>query len=255
MKIKRFTALLLSALMIFSLASCSKEPEAPVPEVTDSVFTKEYTNSDSAVSATFNSTIPAVDTVTFPQLENFNNFCGEFQLSTESGISTMLLNNLCSPDNLLTTEISYETTYLTAEYISVKLQSKMVWSSEPEDEFFEVKCCVFNVKTGEQMSLEDFSYNKKDYIIPKCAEHLTELILANRNADISSGYLIPDTDQAKIESLIDSEAGFYLTDGGIGFIFRQGYIALNFAGVRSFELAYDEISYLLNLLPEPITEE
>ncbi len=254
MKIKKIIALCLSALLLFSLASCSKEPEEPIPEITDTVFTQEYTNDDSAVSASLNSTLPSVDPAAFPQLESFNNFCGEFKLTTESNITTMLINNLCGPDNLLTTEISYETTYLSAEYISVKLQSKMVWAAEPEDEVFDVKCCVFNVKTGEQLTLSDFSYNKSDYVIPRCAEHLTKVILANRNADISSGYLIPDTDQAKVESLIDTDTGFYLTDNGIGFIFRQGYIALDFAGVRSFELPYDEISYLLNLLPEPTNE-
>ncbi|MBQ4337899.1 MAG: hypothetical protein IJC37_00570 [Clostridia bacterium] len=255
MKIKKVIALFLSALLILSFASCSKEPEGITPDVTDSVYTKEYTNSDSAVSAVLNSTLPNVDTNLFPQLASFNSFCGEFQLTAESGISTMLLNDLCSPDNLLKTEISYETTYLSADYISVKLQSTMVWDAEPEDEEIDVKCCVFNVKTGEQLSLGDFSYNNSDYIIPKCAAHLAEIILANRDADVSSGYLFPDTDQSKIESLINPETGFYLTDNGIGFIFRQGYLALDFAGVRSFELPYDEVSYLLNLLPEPITEE
>ncbi len=255
MKIKRITALLLSALMLISLASCSKEQNSPIPEITDTVFTQEYTNADSAVSATLNSTLPTVDTALFPLLEGFNTFCGEFKLTTESNISTMLVNNLCTPENLLTTEISYTTTYLSAEYISIKLQSKMVWSAEPDDEVLDVKCCVFNVKTGEQLSLSDFSYNKNDYVVPRCAEHLIKVIHANRNADISSGYLMPDVDQKKIESLIDTKTGYYLTDNGIGFIFRQGYIALDFAGVRSFELPYDEISYLLNHLPEPISEE
>lgn len=255
MKIKKITALLLSSFLLISLVSCSKEQEMPIPEFTDTVFTQEYTNSDSAVSATLNSTLPTVDTAVFPQLEGFNRFCGEFKLTTESNITTMLINNLCGPENLLSTEITYNTTYLTADYISVKLQSKMVWNAEPDDEVFDVKCCVFDVKTGEQLSLSDFSYNKNDYVVPRCAEHLIKVIHANRNADISSGYLMPDVDQQKIESLIDTETGYYLTDSGIGFVFSQGHIALDFAGVRSFELPYDEISYLLNHLPEPITEE
>ena len=255
MKIKKITALLLSALILILLASCNKDESAAIPEITDTVFSHEYTNADSAVSATLNSTLPTVDTTVFPQLEGFNTFCGEFKLTTESNVSTMLINDLCGPENLLSTEITYTATYLSAEYISVKLQSKMVWSAEPDDEVFDVKCCVFNVKTGEQLSLSDFSYNRNDYVVPRCAEHLIKIIHANRNADISSGHLMPDVDQRKIESLIDTETGYYLTDNGIGFIFRQGYIALDFAGVRSFELPYDEISYLLNHLPEPISEE